>query len=520
MNSFFQKCQKWFKKILGAVWGLWNIFRNFLQEQYNKNIYTRVIFTNVTVFALGLIILTILSSFAVRQVTYAQIQQEMLRKAKRVNFALLQQKDRNWILYSNDADDPSKARQELMKFLADSFDSKITVFDMEGNITDTSEEQELVPGSKVDKKFVEMLKKGGNTARIFDGETEQPIFIAVFPMGNTNDSIERGIMLESKPSNYDLVSNTIRSYLIIGGMILLIIVIFISIHLATQISKPISQLATTMAEVSRGSYILSTDDKDLDEINVLAEQLNKLAERLQQLQAESQKIEEEKTRLFSEISHEIRTPLTSVQGFVEAIRDGMVQDELLMKKYLDTIYTQTLHISRLVDDLLIISRLESGNISVEKLPVDLSTLTQNIVTTMESLASNKNTSIIVQRAEKALVLGDVDRMEQIIKNLIKNAIEATENGTIRVSVVVQQDNVLLTVEDNGIGIAPDDLPHIWERFYRAKNQRRSYAQEEGSGLGLVIVKKLVELQDGKIDVKSKLGKGTTFTVTFPSYTQE
>lgn len=520
MNRFFQRCPKRLIKILNAVCGLLGIVKHFLQEQFNKNIYTRVIFTNVTAFAVGLIILTTISSFAVKQVTYAQVQQEMLRKAKRVNFALLQQKERTWILNSNEASDPVQARQDLMKFLADSFDSKITVFDMEGNITDTSEEQEIVPGSKVDKKFVEMLRKGENTTRILDGETDQLTFIAVVPMGNNNDTIEKGIMLKSKPSNYDLASNTIRSYLIIGGMILLVIIIFISMHLAMHISKPISQLATTVAEVSRGSYILSTDDKDLDEINVLTDQLNKLAERLQQLQAESQRIEQEKTRLFSEISHEIRTPLTSVQGFVEAIRDGMVRDEVLMKKYLDTIYTQTLHIGRLVDDLLAISRLESGNIMVEKLPVDLSTLTQNVVTAMEALAGNKNTSIIMEKAEKALVLGDVDRMEQIIKNLLKNAIEATENGTIRIGVEAHQDEVLLTVEDSGIGIAPDDLPHIWERFYRVKNQHRSHAQEEGSGLGLVIVKKLVELQDGKIDVTSKLGKGTTFTVSFPSYSQE
>lgn len=520
MNKCIQRCKKWLKKIISAIFGLWCIVKHFLREQFNKNIYTRVIFTNVTTFAVGLIILTILSSFAVKQVTYAQVQQEMLRKAKRVNFALLQQKDRPWILNSDEANDQVQARQDLMKFLADSFDSKITVFDMEGNIADTSEEQELVPGSKVDKKFVEMLKKGGNTTRIVDGETDQLTFIAVVPMGNNNDAIEKGIMLESKPSNYDLTSNTIRSYLIIGGMILLVIIIFISMHLAMQISKPISQLATTVAEVSRGSFSLSTDDKDLDEINVLTYQLNKLAERLQQLQAESQRIEQEKTRLFSEISHEIRTPLTSVQGFVEAIRDGMVQDEAVMEKYLDTIYTQTLHISRLVDDLLAISRLESGNITVEKLPVNLSALTQSVVAAMEGLASNKNTSILLEKAENALVLGDVDRMEQIIKNLIKNAIEATENGTIKVSVEVRQDKVFLTVEDSGVGISPDDLPHIWERFYRAKNHRRSYTQEEGSGLGLVIVKKLVELQDGKIDITSKLGKGTTFTVSFPSYNQE
>lgn len=118
------------------------------------------------------------------------------------------------------------------------------------------------------------------------------------------------------------------------------------------------------------------------------------------------------------------------------------------------------------------------------------------------------------------MVGDVDRMEQIIRNLLKNAVRATENGTIRVSVESRQDEVILTIEANGIGIPPDDLPHIWDRFYRVKNQRNSNMQEKGTGLGLVIVKKLVQLQGGKIDVASQLGKGTTFTISFPSFTSK
>jgi signal transduction histidine kinase len=125
-----------------------------------------------------------------------------------------------------------------------------------------------------------------------------------------------------------------------------------------------------------------------------------------------------------------------------------------------------------------------------------------------------------KKTEKAVVIGDVDRIEQIIRNLLKNAVRATENGTIRVGVEARQDEVILTIEDNGIGIAPDDLPHIWDRFYRVKNQHGSHRQEKGSGLGLVIVKKLVQLQGGKIDVASQLGKGTIFSISFPSFHQK
>ncbi|TYO93326.1 phospho-acceptor domain-containing protein [Desulfallas thermosapovorans DSM 6562] len=236
------------------------------------------------------------------------------------------------------------------------------------------------------------------------------------------------------------------------------------------------------------------------------------------MHAESRRMEEEKAQLFAEISHELRTPLTAVQGFVEAIRDGMVQDEALLKRYLDTIYTQTIHITRLVDDILALTRLESGDVTVEKLPVDLVPLARDVVISMEAMADSKNTSILFEKkTENAVVLGDVDRMEQIIRNLLKNAVRATENGTVKVGVGVRQGEVVLIIEDDGIGIAPEDLPHIWDRFYQVKNQRGGYLQEKGSGLGLAIVKKLVQLQDGSIDVTSKLGEGTTFYIKFPSY---
>lgn len=523
MNTYLRQGWERLQLVIGSARGFWLMIKRLLREQFNKNIYTRILFTNVTAFAVGLIALTMFSSFVVKQVTYDQVEQELLRKAKRVNFALLQQKDQAWgAPPAEQRSDRAQSRQDLLKFLADIFDARITVFDREGNIMGTSAEQEVVPGSKVEVKLVEILTRGETAiTRAVDQETGRLTFSAVVPMGNNKDAIENGILLETKPSNLDLALNKMRLYLVIGGMVILVIIIFISIYLAMYISRPISRLATTVAEISRGSYVLSADDQPLDEINVLAGQLNKLAVRLQKIQAEGRRMEEERARLFAEISHELRTPLTAVQGFVEAIRDGIVQDEALLERYLDTIYTQTVHINRLVDDILALSRLESSNITVEKLPVDLIALAQGVSMSMEAVANSRNTSILLEKkTQNAIVIGDVDRMEQIIRNLLKNAIRATENGTIRVGVEARQGAVVLTIEDNGIGIPPEDLPHIWDRFYRVKNQRGSHMQDKGSGLGLVIVKKLVQLQGGKIDVASQLGKGTTFSISFPSFTQE
>ena len=521
MKINLQQSRKKVSSAIQAVRWIWLTFLRLLREQFNKNIYTRILFTNVTAFFIGLIVLMMFSSFVVKQVTYDQVQQELIRKAKRVNFALSQQTDQVWELPGRANRRSGTGRTGILKFLADIFDVRITIFDREGNIADTSARQEVVPGSKIEEEFTERLSVGETSIiRKLDKETGQPVFIAVVPMGNQKDDIKNGIMLETRPASLDLVLNKMRWYQVAGGMVILVIIIVFSVYLAMYISRPISRLASTVAEISRGSYVMNSEDLFLDEINDLAAQLDKLAAKLQKMQVKSRRIEEERARLFAEISHELRTPLTAVQGFVEAIRDGMVQDEAVLERYLNTIYTQTVHITRLVDDILALSRLEGGTITVEKAPVDLNALAQGVAISMEAMANKRNTSILLEKqAENALVIGDVDRLEQIIRNLLKNAVAATENGVIRVGVENSHGKVLLTIEDNGIGIASEDLPHIWERFYRVKNQHGSRRQEEGSGLGMVIVKKLVQLQGGEIDVTSELGKGTTFRISFPLFKQ-
>ena len=534
MIKLLRQAKEKLQRSVAAVRAIWLKIGGILREQFNKNIYTRILFTNTTVFIVALLVLIFFSAFAVQEITYDQMQQELLRKAKRVNYALMQNLGQAGEKETGEeetgreeeagGEEPGldiaaiREKQELLQYLADTFDARITIFNRSGKILATSAAQEVVPGSKVDDRFVALLNgEAAATLRAVDPATGSYNFSALVPMGNPDDSIEIGVLLETNSANLDLLLNKTRFYLAIGGAAMLVLIIIVSMYMAISIARPISRLSSTVAEISRGNYVITTADRPLDEINFLAGQINQLAERLQKIQSESSRMEEDKARLFAEISHELRTPLTAIQGFVEAIRDGVVQDEALQKRYLDTIYTQTVHISRLVDDLMILSRLESGSITVEKLPVDLTALAKGVVTSMEAEArKRKNVIRLARKTESAMVLGDVDRMEQVLRNLLKNAILATENGTIGVAVESREDEVVLTITDNGIGISPEDLPHIWDRFYRVKNFSR-HGQEKGSGLGLVIVKKLVQLQGGKISVASELGKGTVFNITFPCF---
>lgn len=519
MNKPIQHKKVLFQKLIQKLVKFWVSIKYFLMKQFNKNIYTRILFTNVLCFVICLAALISIFDFTVNQVTYNQLQQESLRKAKRVNFALLEQDNLDWLIPPTKGVNNSEDNQQgLLRFLSGVFDAKISVFDMEGNIIATSAKEEVVAGSKVEKKFISTISSGETiTKKIIDDETGNLAFVSAVPMGDSVDTIEHGILLEIKPSKLDPTIDKMRLYLILGGMFILLIVIFISVYQAMFISRPILKLATSIAELDTGNYVIHGEDATLDEVKTLTIQLKKLTEKTQKIHVKNQRVEGERTQLFAEISHELRTPLTAMQGFVEAIQDGIVEDKDMLDRYLNIIYTQTLHINRLVDDILQLSRLESGAISLEKVPLDLVTLVQGVINSMKTIAQAKNISIqFGKNVEQAIIMGDVDRIEQVIRNLLKNAINATEDGEITINVETPQNEVILTIKDNGIGMSSEDLPRIWDRFYRSKNQRGNAKQQEGSGLGLLIVKQLVELHNGKIDVESQVGNGTIFYVRFPS----
>lgn len=519
MNNYISLIEKQVKKLLQKFKKLGLLLRYFFKKQFNRNIYTRILFINIICFVLCLTALIAFFDFSVKQVTYNQIQQELLRKAKRANFALLQKESWDQLTLSEyDSSNIAQKQQEKIKFLSDIFDAKITIFDKSANIVATSANQEIVPGSQVDKSFAKAISSGETiTAKVINKETKELTFIAAVPMGDSNDIIINGILLEATPSKLDHNIAKMRLYLILVGIFVLIMIIFVSIYQAEHISKPISELSTAMAELNSGNYVTQQYHPALDEVKILIDQFNKLAEKMQKIQEENRSVEEERTRLFSEISHELRTPLTAVQGFVEAIQDGIVQDKDLLNKYLEIIYTQTVHINRLVDDMLQLSRLESGSIKLEKTPLNLITLAHRVIESMEALARSMNITIIFEKnIDQATIMGDVDRIEQIIRNLLQNAINASENGEIIVKIESSPNSVILMVRDKGIGISNDDLPHIWDRFYQSKSHRNAGKAKGGSGLGLVIVKQLVLLHNGKIDVESHLGIGTTFYVHFPA----
>jgi two-component system phosphate regulon sensor histidine kinase PhoR len=214
------------------------------------------------------------------------------------------------------------------------------------------------------------------------------------------------------------------------------------------------------------------------------------------------------------VSHELRTPLTSVQGFAETLLDGALEDKEFAHKFVENIYNQTQRMTALVQDLLCLSQIESGKIKMQIEPRDLRTIIRSAMDVISGKLQKRGITINFQEPDKPIMLAADSRyFSQVIINLLDNAIKfSSPNQPIELALSESDDSIVLSVKDYGCGIPSEDLPRIFERFYRVDKSRSD--ESEGTGLGLAIVKHIVEVHNGHIKVESDLGKGTTFILTF------
>ena len=218
-----------------------------------------------------------------------------------------------------------------------------------------------------------------------------------------------------------------------------------------------------------------------------------------------------RTNFVSDVSHELRTPLTAIKGFVETLQNGAAEDAEVRDRFLGTLADETERLIRLSNDLLLLTRADAGQLDLHLVPTDLAACVQRAADQLEGLAEEKGVELVVEPPESsALILADADRVHQVLINLLGNGLKFTPPGG---RVVVTANRHAVTVADTGPGIAADEIPHIFERFYRG-DRSRARQGTDGSGLGLAIAKAIIEVHGGRIWVTSEPGKGAAFHVTF------
>jgi two-component system phosphate regulon sensor histidine kinase PhoR len=229
---------------------------------------------------------------------------------------------------------------------------------------------------------------------------------------------------------------------------------------------------------------------------------------------EIRRLEKMRSEFVANVSHELKTPVTSLKGFAETLLDGAMHDEEVLRSFLTIMLEESERLHRLIADILDLSKIEQHRLPLNPVKLDIVNLIHETVSTLREEVYKKNLVIELPEVENLMMEADKDRLQQIILNLVANALAYTpEGGTITVDVKDIGQEVKLAVKDTGIGISKKDLPRIFERFYRVDKARSR--QSGGTGLGLAIVKHLVESHHGRIKVESEEGKGTSFMITLP-----
>ncbi len=323
-----------------------------------------------------------------------------------------------------------------------------------------------------------------------------------------------GQMMTTTPEQNFLTG--INNSLIIVGLIAAAVALLLGLFLTRQILKPIRALTTGASRIASGDLKYRATVKSKDEIGTLAQSFNAMASSLE-------RGEESRRQLNADIAHELRTPLTIIEGTVDGILDGVFQPD---RERLNAIKGQTMLLTRLIGDLRDLSLIESGQLKLELKPVNLADLVRRKISETEVAAHEKGVNPELNAPDTLTqVLADSSRMEQVMSNLLTNALRHTPpGGSIVTSITLEDDSdaahgisgrhLVVSVRDTGEGIPAESLPHIFERFYRVDSSRTR--REGGSGLGLAIVKQIIEAHGGGAWVESQLGKGSTFYVAIPT----
>ncbi|MET1248197.1 HAMP domain-containing sensor histidine kinase [Sporolactobacillus sp. STCC-11] len=374
------------------------------------------------------------------------------------------------------------------------------------NVTFESDKQK--PNSSLIRMFETKKVLSGHDVAFHYQDRQDNRFYVVGKSIKREKTGQAAIYIVSSMKQMDDSLYRLRRLLIMSGLGAFLLSLGMILIMSKLLSQPLLQMQKMTEKMAKGDWAARLKVGSRDEIGLLGSSINDLASSLQRYR-------DTRRAFFSNISHELRTPVTYLQGYSKALADELVESDREKKQYLSIIYQESVRLEHLINDLFDLSKIEEGQLKLSMEWLNLNEMIKTVAEKLRLKAGEKQLSLQVEIQDQvSIIRGDRHRMEQVLLNLLENAIRYTEYGSVRVRLKNQKTAVVLAVSDTGIGISKGELPYIFERFYRVEKSRaREYG---GTGLGLSIVKKYIELQGGMIRVESKVDVGTTFTLIFPS----
>lgn len=378
----------------------------------------------------------------------------------------------------------------------------IMVVDAEGNVLKRSDNLRGFSGI-LDPQAAQADAVGeGFRTLEYDGQSVRVLTVPLRVQRDGEQELVGYLQVGRVIEDYD----TFNRLLIIAvfiGLAALTASMFTVTWMAPKLFRPLENIAALARQISRADDLSRRlpDSGRQDEIGDLTMALNQTLERLETLFRTQQ-------RFLADVSHELRTPLTTIRGNVDLMRRMGVADD----SFLDDIRAELERMTRLVNDLLLLARADVGTLPIERKPVALDTLLLDVFRQVSML--DRPVEVTLDEVDQVSILGDADRLKQLLLNLADNAVKYTpDGGEVHLALSKTETEAHVRISDTGIGISQEDLPYIFDRFYRVDKARtRAHG---GSGLGLSIARWIVEVHGGTIEVESNVGEGTTFRVTLP-----
>ncbi len=381
--------------------------------------------------------------------------------------------------------------------------TQIFVFDHEAKVIASSIKGY---GGTIKETFTKSILQG--EAKTFKGSISMGSRVSMLAVGRPikyADSIVGGVLVSIPMPQ---ISQARSEIIVIFLRNMIIVTLFAAVlvyFVAKKISKPITQLNEAAKSIAAGNFNQRVEVDDSGEIGELGETFNYMAESIEQF-------ESTRNSFLANVSHDLRTPMTTITGFVQGVLDGTIPEEK-RDWYLSIVLDESKRLSRIVNDLFDISKLEQGKFNLELRDFDINELTRLNIIKFEKRITDKNIQLSVEfERDNLIVSADRDAISRVMMNLFDNAIKFTnENGFIHIRVGTKNGKAFVSVENSGMGIAEEELMHIFDRFYKTDKSRS--LDKNGAGLGLYIVKNIIQAHGERVWAESKQGEFARFSFT-------
>ncbi len=461
-----------------------------------KGITRRWLINGLGVIVLLLIVFELAFAMLIREYCYQSVQSQLSDRAESVAD-----------LFTQYTQDPQFEFESIARSLAENFDEtdrmELQMVSPQGYVMLSS--SGFAPPSEQVPEYERALAAENHLAAWHgNSEAGENIMAVSVILSDAQGKVYGGARYVTSLAGVDRQMMTWIAVMVMVGLLIVVVVMLSSSYFVSSIINPIKEIGQTAHTIANGDYNARIEKKYDDEIGELADTINHMAQGISQG-------EQMKNEFIASVSHELRTPLTAITGWSETLRESGGNDDEIMQKGLQVISNEATRLSGIVEELLDFSRLQSGQLELHMVQMDvLAELEETILLFREPAAREGLTVDYIECIHLPPIMGDPARIRQVFINVMDNAIKySAPGGVVHVEARLIGSTIKVIISDNGEGIAPESLPHVKERFYRANPVR------PGSGIGLALADDIVKRHNGTLEIESAQGVGTTVTIRLP-----